>query len=345
MRKGKIVGILVVLVSIYLLLNQIEAYTNISISTANKIEYTVSGPIEITSDQDFIDLGFSGSGTKEDPYIIENYDISGINTKEGIYVADTTRYFIIRDCKITGAKHGIGIENITYETAQIIDNYLYLNDENGIDLYDTSGHLIRNNTLVENKMGLRFDECNDLTIIENAFENNRGCGFVTFNSDNLYISENLIFYSDYKGITCETTTNSTFYKNLFKNNDEFGISLTSRCAGNIIYHNDFIENNQDPTVPEGTTQGDDRSANNNTWYNEALSEGNFWTDHLGETYLINGAANCCDLYPLEEPKIYDPATHDQNTDDIDTDETNYSLLFFLIIISTSFVLQKRRKGN
>ena len=190
MKNKKITELFIVLITIFLLLNQTESYTETNISLINKTNLIASDPIKITSDQDFIDLGFSGSGTKEDPYIIENYEINGTASEDGIHIAHTTKYFIIRGCKIRGAYQGIGIDNVTFSTAQIINNYCYLNSKNAIDLYETGGHLIKNNTVIENKMGVRFDRCDNLTIVGNTLYKNRGCGLVSFNSNYLNITGN-----------------------------------------------------------------------------------------------------------------------------------------------------------
>ena len=128
----------------------------------------------------------------------------------------------------------------------------------------------------------------------------------------------------------ETTQNSVIYKNLLEFNDEFGILITWSCTDNVFYHNDFIDNNQDPTVNVDMPQADD-AGENNLWYNSAILEGNYWSDYSGEgAYQISGSAGSYDLYPLRKPIIA---------------ETNYSLLFILALLSTSFVVIKRRNRN
>ena len=347
MKNKKIIEFFIVLIAICLLLNQVEAFNETNISTIDTLNYVTSDPIDIKSDQDFIDLGFSGSGTKENPYIIENYEINGTIAEDGISVQDTTKYFIIRGCKITGAYLGIAIDNVTAETALIINNYIYLNNDNGIDLFETSGHRIENNTLNENKMAIRLDECSDLTIIDNTCIKQRGLGLLAFNCDNLTLTGNTIVYSSYEAIYFETTTNSTVYMNLFQLNDEFGAGTTARGNDNVFYHNDFIDNNQDPSVPAGASQGEDKGENN-LWYHSTLLEGNYWSDWSGEgAYQIDGEADNSDLYPLSAPisgLVYEVPEDPTETDPTD-EETPYSLFFILALLSTAFVLIKRRNRN
>jgi len=65
---------------------------------SNNTNYlTNHDPIEITSDEDF--LAFPGSGTYEDPYLIENYNITS-STSFGIHITSTTKHFLIRNCYI-----------------------------------------------------------------------------------------------------------------------------------------------------------------------------------------------------------------------------------------------------
>jgi len=63
-------------------------------------------PIYIYGDDDFtIENGvMSGSGTADDPYIIEGWRIEAPNADYGIYIDHTTAHFVIRDCVIERAR-------------------------------------------------------------------------------------------------------------------------------------------------------------------------------------------------------------------------------------------------
>ena len=67
--------------------------------------YVPHDPIVITDDGDFEDLGIPGSGTQDDPYVIEGYEIevspdSGVFA--GIFVAGVSSYFKIVNCHVIG---------------------------------------------------------------------------------------------------------------------------------------------------------------------------------------------------------------------------------------------------
>ena len=55
-----------------------------------------SAPILISSDKDFETYNFSGSGTIDDPYIIENLAIAE-SQYVGIFISKTTKYFVIQN--------------------------------------------------------------------------------------------------------------------------------------------------------------------------------------------------------------------------------------------------------
>jgi parallel beta-helix repeat protein len=93
----------------------------------------------------------------------------------------------------------------------------------------------------------------------------------------------------------ESSSFNNISNNFLKGND-FGISIEN-SEYNIIYHNDFIENNLG-----GTSQSRDEGSNN-SWYNVSISEGNYWSDWNGiGSYVIDSVTfgDVVDLYPLAE---------------------------------------------
>jgi len=65
-------------------------------------------PIRIIGNDQFTEENgvTGGSGTEDDPYIIENWTIvSDGSTSEGIFINNTNAYFIIRNCTIQGFNH------------------------------------------------------------------------------------------------------------------------------------------------------------------------------------------------------------------------------------------------
>lgn len=85
--------------------------------------YTPRGKIWIEGDNEFTTGNgvTGGSGTKNDPYIIEGWETPRI------WIQDTTAYFIIRNCRIYGMR---GVDFYNVQNGVIRDSILY--DESGI---------------------------------------------------------------------------------------------------------------------------------------------------------------------------------------------------------------------
>lgn len=100
----------------------------------------ISGNEGFTSDSGVV----SGSGTEEEPYIIEGWEIDATGSPDGIYVEKTDAYFIIRNSKIYGAVvqaiRLVNVKNGTIQECEFTDNAV------SIWLADSFHH----NNLVEN---------------------------------------------------------------------------------------------------------------------------------------------------------------------------------------------------
>jgi hypothetical protein len=88
-------------------------------------------PIRIIGNDQFtIENGVTGgSGTEVDPYIIENWIIvDDDSAPHGIFINNTTAYFIIKNCTISGFHHpdefrqGIQLSEVTHG---MIKTYLF----------------------------------------------------------------------------------------------------------------------------------------------------------------------------------------------------------------------------
>jgi len=103
-------------------------------SNAPVFEYISHSPISIISDSAL--SAFPGSGTPEDPYVIEGYNITTTSSCS-IYISGTTKYFAIRNCYLRAENNGIGIANVAADTAKIINNICESNSLHGIYLYQS----------------------------------------------------------------------------------------------------------------------------------------------------------------------------------------------------------------
>jgi len=81
---------------------------------------TTHAPIRINSDSEFNATNgvTGGNGTAGNPYIIDNWNINATGAGCGIYVGNTTKYFVIRNCTVYNAS-GYGATTYYYNSGYI----------------------------------------------------------------------------------------------------------------------------------------------------------------------------------------------------------------------------------
>ncbi len=188
-------------------------------------------------------------------------------------IGTETDPYIIEGYSInTTDQYGIRIE---YTSSFFIIRNCYVDAENyGISIYSTTEGTatIINNTCTNSLYGIILRYSSGANITNNTCTNNRGGG----------------------GISLSSSSCSCLVKyNLLQENEGFGVQISRSSDGNIIHHNNFVDNN---IWSDSQAQDDGKK---NQWYDPELKEGNYWSD-LGTkcTYKIDGKANSIDMYPL-----------------------------------------------
>ncbi|MHA1779208.1 MAG: NosD domain-containing protein [Candidatus Heimdallarchaeaceae archaeon] len=192
-------------------------------------------PISITSNDDF--AAFPGSGTIFDPYIIEGYKISVNGGTYGIYIAHTTKYFIIRNCYVElAADSAIYISDIGLGTAIITNNTCSTTTDgmNGIYVEYADSSIISNNICNNNYFGINVQYSDFCTITNNTCPDN-DIGINVVFSDSATITYNTCTNSE-KGIDLEMSS-ATVTNNIITNNDH-GIYISS--SPSTISNNTFL---------------------------------------------------------------------------------------------------------
>ncbi|MEA2070432.1 MAG: right-handed parallel beta-helix repeat-containing protein [Asgard group archaeon] len=196
--------------------------------------------IWIESDSDFELYNFSGDGTENNPYIIENYYISSEHYDNGIKIKDTSKYFIIKNCYFNETK-GVNIEDVADETMVIRNNIF---NSGGIKVYYTSYGFIENNyydTLAaQSEFYIEIHDSTYLSVINNT------CGFgfsgmLIDSSNNLLIQNNTFVNTNYSGMHLRYVQDSHIDNNLCKNNSNSGI-LLYKCSFNTLTNNTCLLN-------------------------------------------------------------------------------------------------------
>lgn len=200
-------------------------------------------PIIITSDADF--SVFSGSGTLEEPYVIEGLNIT-TSEKYGISVSLTTKHFVIRDCYIDATNAGITIEMVVEGTAVLINNICTRNENsNGAGIQIT----------FSNKVGLRDNVCKnneaygillffsyEQILYRNTCNNNGINGIAAAFANNSLFSDNVCNNNGWEGLYLAGSAGSNLVSNIFSNNHEYGIRIEyadySTLVNNTMEHNE-----------------------------------------------------------------------------------------------------------
>jgi len=210
-----------------------------------------------------------GSGTKEDPYIIENITINRNGDGNCIRIRDSEVYFEIRNCTcIYGFTAGIQLINVRRGK---ITNVNCANNSYGINLVGSNGIIIHQNDIVDNFChGIFLENSNSCIITENSVIHN---GYNPYRDGNLYIPE---CHPRGGGIAFWTSYNSSITHNQINFNYHFGIALgstivcsywgsTKPCCNNLISNN--IINDTVARLDEGgiwirTNSNDNKIKNN-----------------------------------------------------------------------------------
>jgi parallel beta-helix repeat protein len=102
---------------------------------------TPHDPIYINGNDNFTPANgvVGGSGTENDPYIIEGWAISAENVY-GIWIENTTAHFVIRNCLVKNS-YGIYLKNVAHGK---IENCTLENNFN-VRLFYSDNNIISNN--------------------------------------------------------------------------------------------------------------------------------------------------------------------------------------------------------
>ncbi len=213
------------------------------VSESYSIEYILHPAIEIISDQNFTDYGFNGEGTINDPFIIENYNIT-TSSSRAIIIESTTKYFVIRNCLLKAASSGIHIENIGFANGLIENNSCSFSNVVGIWGGNSHGVKIINNICFDNdrSAGIHLKECSNATIVGNICEKNSG-GIILEGCLNSEVRENLAIQNGHaSGIKLSYSNGTRVENNTCINNSVAGIQSHSSNDA-IIEHNTVFNDN------------------------------------------------------------------------------------------------------
>ncbi|MHA1667042.1 MAG: right-handed parallel beta-helix repeat-containing protein [Candidatus Heimdallarchaeaceae archaeon] len=238
-------------------------------------------PVWIDSDDDFLTLGFNGSGIEGDPFLIENLVIrtgTGLEGNIGILIQGVTSYFIIRNCDIDVYSIGVVVENALPNRTVIANNTIH--DIKGgicISVSYSPGAFIANNTLVNSRVGINL-YASDHSIVENNYCGFNYDGMDLLDSMSLQVSNNTIEFNKDVGLFTQHLEDSRIFENILYRN-AYGMDLSVDYC--------LVENN---TLKENDVVGMYLSQSNYSIfsYNLILKNGRYGIYLSSNNYMMNG---------------------------------------------------------
>ena len=259
MRKNTRI-LLVILIGVVIVLS---TFVTLYVVLRPKDQLVEHEPIIIWNDDDFKNFDFLGDGSQDNPYLIQNYNIT-TESKYSIYIKNTFKYFVIQNCYLKAKEYSIYLENIADGTAMISNNICDRSD-NGIFISNSDDIVIANNTCTNNIgptgsgiiisdssycdiinnyctdyefYGIRLEETNTCYLFNNTCSDNsgilRGTGIYVFQSNYNQLVNNTCNSNKRYGIHISVSTYSSLINNTCVENEWIGIYLSSSPHSTIM---------------------------------------------------------------------------------------------------------------
>ncbi len=177
----------------------------------------------------------SGSGTVEDPYVIENVIIDGQNSGSCITIRNSRPYFIIRNCTLYNAGGA------------------FFNWAAGIKLVNTKNGKVLNNSLSNNENGILEICGHNNKFLKNVVKINLNGLYLWFSNENNITGNNIDYNQN--GINLIISNYNSITENYIVGNNASIYQFMSR--GNIFKDNKFEYELPPSVLPEITIAEDD----------------------------------------------------------------------------------------
>jgi parallel beta-helix repeat protein len=252
-RRKKVCIYAAVLIVFSLFVGQIPigeyvfARSGVTVETQSVMATNPHGPISIDGDANFSATasveGWSGDGSAQYPFIIENYDITmGPTPEASISIRNTRVNYTVRGCNLFGPaatpSFGIYLENST--NGRIFNN-LITNFAHGLNVSGGCSNIeVIGNNISYNSYSIWWEDSDNFTITQNHCSHNFFTGVYVSNSNNGTIS----------GISCIGNGN---YGILWEDSDYFAITRNN-CSENS-FTGIYISSSNNGTISGNTCSG------------------------------------------------------------------------------------------
>ena len=247
--KSKAQSIITILITMGIFLALLPAINNGFNFNANNNDVTkldketlkisaVSGKIHVDNNWTATESSYSwctGSGTWNDPYVIEDLEIDGGGSGSCILIENSNVYFRIENCTIynSGGYPDAGISLSNVFNGELINNTSSFNQAHGIAVKTCENITIRNNTINNNNAGIYVMDPTpigpsvNINILENEIHNNTAYGIFLLRIDNSYVSKNNVSSGTF-GIVSISSNDVYVGNNLVEDCDYAAIFVSDR---------------------------------------------------------------------------------------------------------------------
>lgn len=260
-------------------------------------------PIKINNDDEFWhqaqDGDWPGDGRYEDPYIISNFIIDATGYGYGIFIANTSSHFIIRECEIFNAEfvdedyhtgagiilinahHGsvvgneihsnsIGVYSRDCPSVLVRGNYIYWHWEHGVSFNNVTKGQVWGNSIVAFGRGISLTDSHETAVISNYIKGalDPVTGIEQISSNSTHIGYNHVETFQY-AINVTNTDNSHIRNNSIKDSFNKGLVL-SGSNDNLIYYNRIFNSSEEGLLLDSES-GRNIVYGNNFYFNNGTS--------------------------------------------------------------------------
>ncbi|MBM3291066.1 hypothetical protein FJY84_00115 [Candidatus Bathyarchaeota archaeon] len=201
----------------------------------------IKGDLEFTLDKGVI----GGSGVKEDPFIIEGWEINS-EKNCGIFIENTNKYVIIRNMHIFGEYSSSPTNCIQLGNVQniVIENSVFEKSSNFGIYIDTASNINVNHNVIRNnaRQGISVLKASYITISDNIINNNGDLGFESFFTSNGLIINNVVNSNSKHGIGIYYTNYTKISNNTAFCNGWTGVSISYDSNNNLLTDTNIQKN-------------------------------------------------------------------------------------------------------
>ena len=266
------------------------------VSDRFQIAYEAHSPISIAGDENLTSKAslesWSGNGTLEDPFIIEEYNITlpGLSSM-CIALYNISFYLVIRHCYVSGGSIGVHLENVTRFSSY--DNIIH-NNAVGMHLINCDHSIILATNFTENTQQLDVEDSYNINIEQCQFIAGDQAIAATNVAYSWIVNNTFSEMSD--GIILDTgCIGNSIAQNTFLDGVFFGLQISGSSFDNSIIWNSF-EKPPDSVYDNSNDIPNDFSYN----YYSGFTSFDLDSDGVYDTpYHIPGTAGAYDYHPLK----------------------------------------------